>query len=101
PFGGVHVEAMLSGTPVITTDFGVFSQTVINGFNGFRCNTLDDFVQACKKVGELNPKEIRKHSEKYLMQNVALEFDKWFTDLYRLYQSTKDPTKKGWHYISK
>ena len=29
--------------------FGVFSQTVINGFNGFRCNTLDDFVQACKK----------------------------------------------------
>lgn len=101
PFGGVHVEAMLSGTPVITTDFGVFSQTVINGFNGFRCNTLDDFVQACKKVSELNPKEIRKHSEKYLMQNVALEFDKWFTDLYRLYESTIDPTKKGWHYISK
>ena len=92
---------MLSGTPVITTDFGVFSQTVINGFNGFRCNTLDDFVQACKKVSELNPKEIRKHSEKYLMQNVALEFDKWFTDLYRLYESTIDPTKKGWHYISK
>lgn len=99
PFAGVHVEAMLSGTPVITTNFGVFPDTVIDGFNGYKCDVLDDFVKAIKKIEDLNPKEIRKHSEKYLMQNVALVFDKWFADLYQLYLSSKDNTVKGWHFI--
>jgi len=100
PFAGVHVEAMLSGTPVITTNFGVFPDTVINNFNGYRCDTLEDFVTALKKVDKLDYKAIRKHSEKYLMQNVALQFDKWFTDLYRVYLSTISDAK-AWHFVGK
>lgn len=99
PFAGTHVEAMLSGTPVITTNFGVFPSTFTHGVHGFRCDTLQDFVEAAKKVEKLNPKVIRKFAERYLMDNVKWEFEKWFRDLYQLYLSAKDPSVKGWHYL--
>ncbi len=34
PFGGVNVEAQLCGTPVISTDWGVFAETVIDHVTG-------------------------------------------------------------------
>src|SRR5690606_33001501 len=40
PFEGVHVEAQLCGTPVITTNFGVYTETVETEVNGYRCNTF-------------------------------------------------------------
>lgn len=40
PFEGVHIEAAMCGTPVITTDWGVFAETVIQGVTGFRTRTL-------------------------------------------------------------
>lgn len=100
-FAGTHVESMLSGTPVLTTDFGVFAGTVINGVNGYRCNTLNDFVVAAEESKKLSPKKIRESSEKYLMDNVKIEFEKWFEDLYRVYESVEDPSKKAWHRILK
>lgn len=98
-FAGTHVESMLSGTPVITTNFGVFPGTFVSGKHGFHCNTLQDFVEAVKQVDDLEPKKIRKYAEKYLMDNVKQEFNKWFSDLYQLYLSAKNPGEKGWHYL--
>lgn len=97
-FGGVNVEAQLCGTPVITTDFGVFPETVVHGVTGFRCNTLQDFVNAARSAGELDPEVIRSHAERYLMDNVQLKFDKWFRDLYQLYLSAHIEGVPGWHY---
>ena len=102
PFGGTNVEAQLSGTPVLTTNFGAFFDTVEQGKTGFRCDTLDDFIQNAKKVDSLDYKYIRDRAiEKYSMDSVKYEFDKWFRDLYQLYLSTTDKNIKGWHYISK
>jgi len=98
-FGGVAVEAQLCGTPVITTNFGVFPETVVQGVTGYRCNTLNDFVEATKKVSRLRPRRIRKHAERYLMDNVKWEFQRWFEDLYQLYLSTKDANVKAWHHL--
>ena len=99
-FCGCHIESMLSGTPVITTDFAVFSgDTFINGVHGFKCNTLDDFVYAAKNASKLDPKIIRKNAERFLMDNVKWEFQKWFDDLYQVYLSTIDLNIKGWHHI--
>jgi len=97
-FGGVNVEAQLCGTPVITTDFGVFPETVIQGVTGFRCNVLQDFVNAAREVENLDPIIIRKKAERYLMTNVRFEFQQWFNDLYQLYLSANDSSIKGWGY---
>jgi len=98
-FGGVNVEAQLCGTPVITTNFGCFLETVQSGITGFRCDTLDDFVNAALSVGNLDPHVIRRHAERYSMDNVKFEFEKWFQDLYALYESAQDSNVKGWHRI--
>ena len=98
-FGGVNVEAQLCGTPVITTNFGVFPETVVQGVTGYCCDTLSDFVEATQKVAGLDPKRIREHAERYLMDNVRWEFEKWFQDLYQLYLSAKYPGVKGWSFL--
>jgi SAM-dependent methyltransferase len=51
PFGGVAVEAMLCGTPVLTSDFGAFTETVQEG-DGFRCRTLGDYLAALELIEE-------------------------------------------------
>lgn len=96
PFGGVAIESMLSGTPVITTNFGVFPETITPDV-GIRCDTLSDFVKATKNIDRFDPRKVRKSAEKYLLPEVSVQYSKWFEDLYNLYESTKDPDKKGWH----
>lgn len=103
-FGGVNIEARLSGTPVITTDFGCFPEYVENGLDGFRCNTLQDFVDAVEKVKKFDKDDyqrIRARAERFLMDNVAKEYDKWFHDLYNVWESTVDDKKQGWHRVQK
>ena len=88
-FAGTHIESMLSGTPVITTNFGVFPETVQGGM-GFRCNTLEDFIDAAKNVEKLDPKTIRKRAERFLMDNIKHEYNRWFHDLYNIFLSQRD-----------
>jgi len=57
PFGGVAVEAMMSGTPAITTDAGAFTETVQHGM-GFRCSTVEDFYEAVQGAGELDRTQV-------------------------------------------
>lgn len=97
-FGGVNVEAQLCGTPVITTNFGVFPETVMDGVTGFPCHTLQGFINAARNVDKLNPRTIRTHAERYLMDTVRWEFQLWFDDLYQLRLSAIDSSAKGWHH---
>lgn len=46
PFAGSGVESMLCGTPLISVDYGAFTETVREGLTGYRCNTLGDWVKA-------------------------------------------------------
>lgn len=98
-FGGVNVESRLAGTPVITTNFGCFPEYVENGKDGYRCDTLQDFVNAAKMVNTLDRNVVRKRAERFLMDNVKYEYQKWFDDLYQLYRSATIPGERGWSYI--
>jgi len=91
PFGGVAVESQLAGTPVITTDFGAFPETVEHGKTGFRCSTLNDFVQAARAVDQLNYLYIHKRAvQLYSMDNVRYQFDTYFHRL-------QDLWAQGWY----
>lgn len=89
PFGSVHIEANLCGTPVITTDWGVFTETVENGVNGYRCRTLQEFIDAALDVDKWSLdkrskiQEVAQHL--YGMENVRHEYDKYFRKLLTLW----------------
>lgn len=101
PFAGVHAEAMLCGTPVITTNFGAFTDYVIDGVNGYRCNTLQDFVDAIKWVNTLDPRIVRESAEIFTMKEVGKQYQRWFDDLHGVWESTSEGGNlpHGWNYI--
>ena len=96
PFGYVQVESMLSGTPVITPDWGSFPETNINGLTGYRCRTFADFVNAGKNCmdGKIDYKECRKWSERYSFDNIAPKYEKFFADVSNIYNGAG-----GWYAI--
>lgn len=92
PFGCIAVEAMLCGTPVISTDFGAFPETVIHGKTGFRCRTHEQFVWAAKNIDKIDPKDCRYHAaQNYSLEKIGPMYDEYFTTLRALY------TPEGWY----
>ncbi len=86
PFGGVAAEAMLSGTPVITSPFGAFTETIAHGLTGYRCHTLAEFLQAADTADELDPKTIRDWAtERFTPEAVAPQWNRWLGRLASLY----------------
>lgn len=91
PFGGVVVEAQLCGTPVITTDWGGFTETVDEGVSGYRCRSLADFLAAWEKVGRLDRTVIRKRAlERWSAPVAKALYTAWFERLETLWG-------KGWY----
>lgn len=90
PFGGVAVEAMMSGTPVISTDFGAFTETVEEGVSGIRCRTLGDFLSAIDKLDCFDHQEVRRWGLHYSLDAVAPKWNRWFNQVGTLYRN-------GWY----
>ena len=92
PFCGVNVESQLLGTPVIAFDYAAFVETVEHGRTGFRCHSLNDFVLAAKRAHLLDRQYIRYRAERlYSTEAVGPLFEKWFQDMYDVYESTLPP----------
>lgn len=78
PFGGVAVEAQLSGVPCLTTDFGAFVETVPQGVAGYRCNTLGEFIWAVEHIDDLDRDAIADRARGlYSTEAVAPLYDEW------------------------
>ena len=91
PFGNIVVEAQMCGTPTITTDWGAFTETNINGVTGYRCHTLSDFVRAAEDVKLLDRNAIRKQAiEKYSLEAIAPKYQDYFNKLLTLWDD-------GWY----
>jgi glycosyltransferase involved in cell wall biosynthesis len=94
PFGGTAVETQLCGTPAITTDHGAFTQTVIDGFTGWRCASHREFVEAALKAQHVRGvwrQEIKADAEsKYSLEAIAPKYERYF-------QRLMDRWNQGWY----
>lgn len=91
PFGTVHVEAMACGTPVIASDWGVFTETIDNGVNGYRCRVLADYLAAAEAAPGLDRTTIRERAlARYSMDVVSGYYERYFARLATLWD-------KGWY----
>jgi glycosyltransferase involved in cell wall biosynthesis len=80
------VEAQMSGTPTITTDWGAFVETNPNGITGYRCRMLKDFCKALEDVKQLNPLAIHQRAKAiYDLEPTAKRYDSYFNRLSSLY----------------
>lgn len=88
PFEGVSVEAMLSGTPAITSPFGCFTETIKPGQSGWRCHTLAEYITAADEAmaGKLSRDRVRDWAwGRYTLDACAPQYDRWLTQLEGLY----------------
>ncbi|HKQ67657.1 MAG TPA: glycosyltransferase family 4 protein [Methylomirabilota bacterium] len=63
PFGLVVIEAMACGTPVVARQCGSVPELIEAGRTGFVVDTLDELVDAVKRVRTLDRAACRRHVE--------------------------------------
>jgi glycosyltransferase involved in cell wall biosynthesis/SAM-dependent methyltransferase len=93
PFAGSGVEAMLCGTPLIAVDYGAFTETILDGVTGFRCHTLQDWIDAIDNAGDLSRRMVANVARsRYSLEACGKKYDKIFQDINNLH-------KKGWYQL--
>ena len=92
PFGGIHVESWLCGTPVITSDWGVFTETVRDGETGYRVRALGEAVAATKQLGFLwGALHLRDYAKRrFSLDVVRHRYQDYFDQLMTLWE-------EGWY----
>lgn len=63
-FGLVFIEALASGTPVITATHGACPEVIDHGDTGFLCKTFDHYVNAVKSIDNIPRAGCRKVAER-------------------------------------
>ncbi len=95
PFGGVSIESMISGTPVISSDWGVFPETILHGITGYRCRSLDQYVWAVRNIENISPQVCRDYAlANYSLERVSAMYQEYFEMVNSLWN------KKGWYLIN-
>ena len=64
PFGLVVIEALASGTPVLTSREGAMPEIMKHGVTGFLCETMDDMKEKIELIDTIDPGKCREHIEK-------------------------------------
>ncbi len=89
PGGGVAIESQMCGTPVIASDWGCFTETVPRGF---RCRTVEEYLDAMRRVAPLNTAGARPITRKlaelgFGLEAAGKEFVRVFEQIRRIHGS--------------
>jgi len=80
PFGIVAIEALASGTPVITSPRGAMPEIITHKKDGFFCYNIGELKSAMKLIndGELNPKDCLEKAKKFTVEIMTREYLKLY-----------------------
>lgn len=90
PFGNVHLEALASGLPVITTRLCGASELIEEGTQGFVVDVPEDVGALADRIARLAPREERErmgHEARRLAERFS--FDRHIAESLRLYDSLR------------
>ena len=92
PFGGVSIEAMLSGTPPIASNNGGFIHSIRSGWNGYRVsmNEVEQGVWACESLDKIDPYVLRDFGLRFSNEQIALRYNEYFQNLTRAIDNNGD-----------
>jgi glycosyltransferase involved in cell wall biosynthesis len=84
PFGNIVAEAQFCGTPVLTTDWGGYVDSVVHGVTGYRCKDFKSFVDCANTVSQLSPSVCRTWAMQNFSDTVVHDkFDEWLQKIIR------------------
>ena len=69
------------------TDHGGYTETVVEGLNGYRCSYFNDFVNAVNNIDKIKPKDCRNFAEKFSAESLIKDWEKY---LHRI-------NREGWY----
>lgn len=82
PFGGVQVESMVVGTPVIAFRRGAAPEVIDDGKTGFIVDTIEQAVEAVHKLDQINPTDCRQHIvDNFSIERSSKDFDALYQSL--------------------
>lgn len=89
PFGLVMIEAMACGTPVIAGRYGSVPEVIVDNQTGFLCDSVEEMVLACGRLGEISRIACRQHVEQRFSGEIMAEHYE------RVYASVIEKHKAG------
>lgn len=97
PFAGVMIESFLSGTPVISTDWGTFAENNHHGVTGYRCRTFDHMIWAARNINRIDPRACRSWGENFTFDKVAPMYEEYFQSALKdWYNIDENRTQLDW-----
>jgi glycosyltransferase involved in cell wall biosynthesis len=83
PFGLVAIEALATGRPVICLNDGALGEIIVNGVNGFVCDSPQEMVEVIKqkKDLELIPRDCRSRAMQFSRESMAENYMQLFQEV--------------------
>jgi glycosyltransferase involved in cell wall biosynthesis len=83
-FGLVMAESMAAGVPVIAMDLGSCREVIADGETGFLVNSVDEAVEAIKKIDNIDRKKCRRRvEENFTIDKMVSGYEKVYEEIFR------------------
>ena len=93
PFGGVHIEAAISGKPSIGTLLGAYCHTIKHNLTGYKVklNVFEQALWAAQNADKIDPETCRRWGQQFINERIAHKYDEYYTSLRRYVENGFSP----------